>query len=368
VIIGTRPEALKLSPVVAALGQSQTLGAEVVFSGQHGTLLESVLADTGLRAAVDLRAESMETSLTTSVAHLLEGIDRVLEEHRPDGVVVQGDTNTTLAGALAAFHRQIPVFHVEAGLRTDAPWEPFPEEMNRRLVTRLASLHLAPTEAARDNLLREGVRASAIVVTGNTSIDAIAGFDHGHAPELPRSRPGAHLLLVTLHRRESIPVARRIAAALRSLVEHRADLEVLWVLHANAARPEVLAALEGASHLRPIEPVPHREFLGLMSAATAIVTDSGGIQEEAPAIGKPVIVLRRRTERPEAVEAGNCRVVGLDPHAIAQACESLLDDERLRESMSRRSRPFGDGHASGRIASAIEAYFAAHPRGTASAP
>jgi UDP-N-acetylglucosamine 2-epimerase (non-hydrolysing) len=357
VVAGTRPEAIKLAPVVEAMRSSRRLRPIVVFSGQHAELLGSVTAELGLVPDHDLREPHEEVTLTEGVARLLERLDPVFNAAAPRGVVVQGDTNTTLAAALAGYHHDLPVFHVEAGLRTGDPRRPFPEEMNRRLVAQLATLHFAPTEAARDHLRREGIDPGRIRVTGNTIVDALTRAEPGARTRAAEGRS----LLVTLHRRENLAVAGEIARALETLVVSRPDLHARVVLHPNPLRDVLASVLGGLERVDLCEPLPHRAFLDCLRAATLVLTDSGGVQEEAPAFGVPVLVLRELTERPEAVASGNSRVVGVGAADIVAACAHLLDDPAAYAAMSRPAQPFGDGQAGVRIARAIADYLDAEP-------
>jgi len=344
------------------------LSVKVCLSGQHGALARDIAREIGLRSDFDLgapgRAKVRETvtaapagGLSESLAKLLERLSVLLAEQKPSGVLVQGDTTTALAGSIAAFHLGIPSFHVEAGLRTSDPARPFPEEMNRRLVSRLATLHFAPTEHARRNLLAEGVLAGSIVVTGNTVIDALAAFGSSRSP-VGAAESGRPVVLVTLHRREGAADAAAIGRAVAELAAST-DAEVVWIRHPNKTSESALAALGDAASVRVLEPQPYAAFVALMRRARVILTDSGGVQEEAPALGVPVVVLRAETDRPEAVEAGNAVVVGADLVAIAAACRELLDDPAAHARRSRANSPFGDGSAAPRIVSALERYFAA---------
>lgn len=361
-IAGTRPEVLKLAPLIRLLrAEGSAVITKTCFSGQHLEILESVLGDLDVAPDVDLRSPARNRTLSQHVAWLLERLDAALAAVKPDGVIVQGDTNSAFTGALVAHHRQIPSFHVEAGLRTSDPNRPFPEEMNRRLVARMAALHFAPTPRARDNLLAEGVPPEAIHVTGNTGIDALRIYAGRESPAaeaiLSRLRPGTRRLLVTLHRRENEQHVAEVTSAVRQIVLQTPDVDVLWILHLNGIRKHVTAALEGHPAVHLLEPQPYRSFVHLMKAAHIILSDSGGVQEEAPVLGTPVLVLREDTERREAVEAGSSRVVGCQTKSIMKACRHLLDNDEAYRAMSQARSPFGDGHASARIAQAITRHY-----------
>jgi len=352
VLAGTRPEFLKLAPVIRELADPNSgLAARTCFSGQHVELLDSVLGDFEIRPDLDLR-EPLTTarSLSLNLAYLIE---------RVDGAVSQ--TNTVLAGAIVAHHHQIPSFHVEAGLRTSDPCKPFPEEMNRRLVGRMAALHFAPTERARANLLAEGIDPSTIEVTGNTGVDTLRiCADRPSADAnaiLAQLRPGTRRVLVTLHRRENSELVPNVITALRRLLLTHPDVEVLWLLHRNGIRDQVRDALATHPDVHLIEPQAYTSFVHLMKAAHLILTDSGGVQEEAPSLGKAILILRDETERPEAVEAGSARLVGCDSDRILHWCHRLLDEPALYEHMSQPRSPFGDGFASRRIVDALRRFY-----------
>jgi UDP-N-acetylglucosamine 2-epimerase (non-hydrolysing) len=354
-VFGTRPEAIKLAPIIAALRTDQSFDPFVVVSGQHGAILDQVLDVFSITPHVNLDIASPGQTLTDVTTRTLRRLVPVLERSHPDLVVVQGDTTTAFAGALAAFYAGIPVAHVEAGLRTGDIRSPFPEEMNRRLVSELTELHLPPTPAARENLLREGIDPTRVVVTGNTVIDALRWSvrrpmrftDDRLAPALSRS---GRVVLVTAHRRESWGAGMRsIGAALRELATSEHTLTIIVALHPNPAVREALTPdLQGLDNVVLTEPLPYGEFCTLLAAVDIVLTDSGGIQEEAPSLGKPVLVLRDTTERPEAIAAGTARLVGTDPVAIVSQVRRLLHDQRAYESMAQARNPYGDGHAATR--------------------
>lgn len=348
-VFGTRPEAVKLAPVIATLKAEQTLETKVCITGQHRELVDSVLDFFGIRADFDLAAMRRSQALSPLVARLAQRLDRVLAKAAPDRVIVQGDTSSAFAAALAAFHRAVPVAHVEAGLRTYRAADPFPEEFNRRAIALIADMHFAPTRAARDNLRGERLRGQ-VFVTGNSGIDALdmvlARLDAGRDAALPHPSGGRRLVLVTAHRRESFgaPFAA-ICAALARLAE-REDVEILFPLHPNPAlRRAAEAALRAVPRIRLLAPLDLPRFVALMRRAELVLTDSGGVQEEAVALGRPVLVLREATERPEGVEAGAALRVGTEPARILAAAAAQL----ARPVSGRRSHVYGDGLASRRI-------------------
>jgi UDP-N-acetylglucosamine 2-epimerase len=360
-VLGTRPEAIKLAPVALRLAAAPGLRPIICVTAQHRGLLDQVLAAHAIRPDFDLDVMRDAQGLSEVTAAILHRMPAVLAAARPDRVLVQGDTTTAFAAALAAFHAGIPVGHVEAGLRTGRATMPFPEEANRRLVGVLADLHFAPTPRARDNLLAEGVPAGRIHVTGNTGIDALldalalleADPARRAAAEaaLPPPIPGRRLLLVTAHRRESIADGglARIAEGL-SLLAARGDVEIALPLHPNPAVAAPLrAALGGRPGLHLLPPLGHLAFVALMRRAAVIVTDSGGVQEEAPALGKPVLVIRDATERSEALETGAARLIGTDPARLAAEVAALLDAPPAPPPALPAATPFGDGRAAARI-------------------
>lgn len=359
-VYGTRPEAVKMAPVVRALAGHHGLRAVVTVTGQHRELLDGVNEMFGVTPAHDLDVIRDRQSLSGLFARVLTGMERVLREDRPDLVLVQGDTTTATAAALAAFHERVPVAHLEAGLRTGEATSPFPEEANRRLTARLAALHLAPTPGARGNLLAEGVPEAAVVVTGNTVIDALLHVVSGAAsPGDPRLRPlgrdGRSLLLVTLHRRESwgepmAAVCRAVARVARALPH----VDVVVPVHPNPVVHDVVhAALGGLPNVLLTGPLGYGDFARTLARARVVLTDSGGIQEEAPSLGVPVLVARDLTERPEGVAAGTAALVGTDEETVWRATVGLLTDDEAHARMARAINPYGDGRAAQRCVSAI---------------
>jgi UDP-N-acetylglucosamine 2-epimerase (non-hydrolysing) len=354
VILGTRPEAIKLCPVVAEL-RRRGFDTRVCVTAQHREMLDQVLEVFGVRPDYDLDCMRPGQTLFQSTARILAGLEGVLADGRPDVLLVQGDTTTTLCGALAGFYAGVPVGHVEAGLRTGDLAAPFPEEANRVLASRLTTLHFAATPWARGNLLAEGVPAGRITVTGNTGIDAVldiaARLETGELSAPSYRHPGRRLILVTAHRRESFGAGfEEICAGLLRLAT-RGDVDIVYPVHPNPqVRRVVEGRLGGADGIRLIEPLSYVPFVSLLQEADLVLTDSGGVQEEGPSLGKPVLVLRDKTERPEAVEAGTARLVGPHQERIVAECARLLDDPAAYAAMARAHNPYGDGQASARIA------------------
>ncbi|MBZ5611591.1 MAG: UDP-N-acetylglucosamine 2-epimerase (non-hydrolyzing) [Acidobacteriia bacterium] len=373
-IFGTRPEAIKLCPVIRSLREYSSSPVEaaargafdvkVCVTGQHRQMLDQVLEAFEVKPDHDLDLMLPGQTLFQSTSRILAGLEGVLKSERPDMVMVQGDTTTTFCGALAAFYLHVPVSHVEAGLRTGDLRQPFPEEMNRVLTSRLAALHFAATEEAAENLRREGVAACSISVTGNTGIDAVLyvrdGLEQrrlrgGNWPELEAS--SKKLVLVTAHRRESFGEGfERICRALAELAE-RPDVLIVYPVHPNPnVQDPVQRYLAGHPNIRLIEPVSYVPFVDLMRRAYLLITDSGGIQEEGPSLGKPILVLREKTERPEAVRAGTVKLVGTEVAAIVNEATRLIEDRDAYEAMARVHNPYGDGKASPRIAAVIHSF------------
>lgn len=366
-VFGTRPEAVKMAPVVRALRDSEDFTPQVVVTAQHREMLDQVLRLFQITPDRDLDIMLPEQSLVDIVTRALAGLSGVLGEFRPAMVLVQGDAHTTFVGALAAYYRQIPIGHVEAGLRTYDKYQPFPEELNRRMTSALADLHFAPTATSKANLLREGIDPERIIVTGNTVIDALLAIRGAGAerpvPGVP-ALDGRRLVVVTTHRRENwgAPL-REIYLALLDILEEFADVEIVFSVHPN---PEVRRAVDEVLRAHPrthlIEPPDYAPWVGLMARADLILTDSGGLQEEAPALGTPVLVLRQLTERPEGVAAGTVRIVGTDRARIVEETRRLLTDPSAYGAMARARSPYGDGRASERIVQALRWYFKRSPQ------
>jgi UDP-N-acetylglucosamine 2-epimerase (non-hydrolysing) len=363
-VFGTRPEAIKMAPVHRALAQDPRFRVRVCVTAQHREMLDQVLELFGIEPEYDLDLMRPGQDLSAITGSVLEGLKGVLEEAAPDYVLVHGDTTTTMAASLAAYYARVPVGHVEAGLRTGDIYSPWPEEMNRRLTGSIATLHFAPTEAARANLLREGVDDARIAVTGNTVIDALltmverarAGGEGEFSERFEGIDLDRRLVLVTGHRRENFGGGfERICQALAEL-SRTPDVEIVYPVHLNPNVQEPVHRILGSlPNVHLIAPQEYLPFLFLMDRAHLIITDSGGIQEEAPSLGKPVLVMRDTTERPEAVEAGTVRLVGTDAKVIVDAARTLLEDEDEYRSMSFAHNPYGDGAASQRIADALAA-------------
>ena len=363
-VFGTRPEAIKMAPVVQALAAEPSVTSAVCVTAQHRAMLDQVLELFAIRPAYDLDVMRANQTLTDITAGVLRGLEPVLDDFRPDRVLVHGDTTTTLAATLAAFYRRIPVGHVEAGLRTGDLYAPYPEEMNRRLTDGVADMLFAPTETARQNLLAEGVADGRIFVTGNTVIDALldvsrrletdAGLKSRQRALFPFLDDGHRTILVTGHRRENFGDGfGQICAGLARLAE-RPDVRIVYPVHLNPNVQEPVRRIIGDHpRIHLLDPVDYLPFVYLMGRADLILTDSGGIQEEAPSLGRPVLVMREVTERPEAVAAGTVRLVGAHAETIVREAGRLLDDAAAYEEMSRAHNPYGDGKAGQRIVKEI---------------
>jgi UDP-N-acetylglucosamine 2-epimerase (non-hydrolysing) len=361
-VYGTRPEAIKMAPLVKALERSSTLNPIVVVTGQHREMLDQVNELFDITPKHDLNVIQPRQTLPQLSVRALEGLSMLVSQERPDAVVVQGDTTTSFVAALAAFYEQVPVVHVEAGLRTHNRYSPYPEEINRRLTSQVANLHLAPTSTARANLLREGIDAADVVVTGNSVIDALLDVVDLQVPFADRrleALVGNPIVLITSHRRESWgePMAR-VAAAIAILAQRFPSVSFVLPAHKNpVVRDVLLPPLQGHGNVVITEPLAYGEFARLMQCSRVILTDSGGVQEEAPSLGKPVLVMRESTERPEAVEAGTVRLVGTDTDRVVDSVAGLLEDDREYADMANAVNPYGDGQAARRSVQAIERFF-----------
>ena len=361
---GTRPEAIKVAPVLQALRTNHELRPVVVVSGQHRKMLDQVLSLFEISPDFDLDIIQERQSLAGITTRALQRLSPIIEAEEPAMVLVQGDTTTTFVGALAAFYHQVPVAHIEAGLRTGSRYSPYPEEINRRLTSQLTSLHLAPTRSARDNLVAEGIARDHILVTGNTVIDALL-WTRDRAPEYDEpsladlDKHNGPVLLVTAHRRESWGDALvEVGQAIADVARLEPDLVVVLPVHRNpVVRESLLPELGALQNVLVVEPMSYGGFVRLMARSTIILTDSGGIQEEGPSLGKPVLVMRETTERPEAVEAGTVRLVGTNRIAIRETIRLLLHDDVAYDAMARAVNPYGDGRAAPRVVAGIAHFF-----------
>jgi UDP-N-acetylglucosamine 2-epimerase (non-hydrolysing) len=360
-VFGTRPEAIKIAPVALGLrGRRGEFETVLCSTGQHIDMLNQTLSVFGLKPDIDLELMTPRQTLADLTARAVGALDNVMSRVRPDLVVVQGDTTSAMVGALVAYYHRTPVVHVEAGLRTDNPYQPFPEEGNRRLIGTLAALHFAPTSSAAYRLQQEGVPERRIFVTGNTVIDSLLRVreNSGHGGNL--ARPSSRRrVLVTMHRRENRGAALEgTCRALLQLVDRNPDVEVVFPVHPSPfVREPVTRLLSGHARIILTGPLGYQEFILLMDSCHLILTDSGGIQEEAPALGKPVLVLRDTTERPEAINAGTARLVGPDPSRVLSVTETLLHNEKAYQAMARAKNPYGDGRAAERILAALRFHF-----------
>lgn len=368
IVLGTRPEATKLAPVILELRRFPAqFNVQVVSTGQHREMLPQTLGIFGLAPDVDLDIMQPRQSLEHITSAVLSGLDRALSQDNVDLLLVEGDTTSVFVGALAAFYKHIPVAHLEAGLRTDDIYNPFPEEANRRLASVLSTIHLAPTLDAKQNLLREAIPTERIYVTGNTSVDAVLWAAEQPAPSLPDiAQTDRKIILVTAHRRENWgEPLQRICTSLVEITKRHNDAEVLFALHPNPIVRETAASiLAGADRIHCFPAPEYLTFVHLMKRAHIMLTDSGGLQEEAPSLDKPVLVLRENTERPEGVAVGTSKLVGTDPQTILHEVGTLLTDETAYRTMAQTPNPFGDGHASERVRLAILHHFglADHPQ------
>ena len=363
-IFGTRPEAVKMAPVVKALAANPQIESKVIVTAQHREMLDQVLSLFQITPDLDLNLMKPNQNLADLTADIFTSLDPILKDMRPDWMLVQGDTTTVMAASLLGYYNRIHVGHVEAGLRTGDRWQPFPEEINRRVAGVVADLHFAPTEHSRQNLLREGVPDWRIAVTGNPVIDALNEISTRPAPpeitamlaEKGIRAGGRKLILVTAHRRENFgqPI-EAICAALRALAEKYADrIHLIYPVHLNPNIQEpVHRLLDGIANITLLPPLEYLPLVHLQRNATLVLTDSGGIQEEATGLGVPTLVMRQTTERPEGVDAGVLKLVGTDTDTIVREASRLLDDNQAYQAMSHAANPFGDGHAAGRIVQAV---------------
>ncbi len=365
-VFGTRPEAIKMAPLVKVLEKRENIKSIVCVTAQHRQMLDQVLEFFEITPDYDLNIMKSGQTLSDITSRVMKGIEETIKEAKPDIVLVHGDTSTTFAGALGAFYCQTKVGHVEAGLRTYDKYSPFPEEMNRVLTTHLADIYFAPTNNNKDNLLKENVNPDLIYITGNTVIDAIKttvsdNFEFSDETLKNIDYENKRVILVTAHRRENLgKPLENICRAVLAVAEEFSDVEVVYPVHLNpAVRNTAFEILGNHERIHLIDPLDVTELHNLMNKAYLVMTDSGGLQEEAPSLGKPVLVLRNETERPEAVEAGTVKIAGVDENVIKNLAFSLLSDKNEYEKMSKAANPYGDGLASERIADAILYYFGA---------
>lgn len=365
-IYGTRPEAIKVAPVIKEIEKADDLESIVVVTGQHREMLDQVNTMFGIIPDHDLNIMSAGQSLNGIVAKVISGVDRILELEQADAVIVQGDTSTVMGAAVAAFNRQIPVIHLEAGLRSGDIYSPFPEEANRKLTSQITALHLAPTDTSKDNLVREAISEKDIVVTGNSVIDTLlyatenldVTFDDERLQALYEAKTAGtagRVLLVTAHRRENLGDAMvEIGQGVADIANKYPDLTVVFPIHRNPkVREAIRPSIEGLDNVLLIEPLAYAQFTKALSLADVVLTDSGGVQEEAPSLGKPVLVMRENTERPEAVVAGTVKLIGTHRQRIVDEISLLLDSEEAYKGMANAVNPYGDGRAAERTIAAI---------------
>lgn len=363
-IFGTRPEAIKMAPLIKELEKREGINSKVCVTAQHREMLDQVLHYFNIETDYDLNIMKSKQTLTGITNRVLEGLEEVFEEEKPDMILVHGDTTTTFGGALAAFYKQIKVGHVEAGLRTFDKYFPFPEEMNRKLTGALADIHFTPTAGSKKNLLREGINETDVYITGNTVIDAMEhtvkdGYTFDTEELNNIDFENKKVIMITAHRRENWGEGiENICTALKTIVRENKDVELVYLVHLNPVVKDVVYKhLDDVERVHLLTPQDTKETHNLMNKCFMVMTDSGGLQEEAPHLGKPVLVLRNVTERPEAVEAGTVKLVGTDIEVIVNEANALIRSHEAYEKMSRAVNPYGDGKASVRIADAIEKYF-----------
>lgn len=356
-IFGTRPEAIKMAPVVKAMAHDERFAPITVVTGQHREMLDQVLKIFKIKPDYDLNIMQKDQTLSSITSKVLLGMDKILQEDRPDLILVHGDTTTTFSAGLSAFYHQIPVGHVEAGLRTWNKYSPFPEELNRQMTDVLTDLYFAPTTTSRDNLLRENHPENQIFVTGNTAIDALKDTvsENYHNEILEEISEDHRIILVTMHRRENQgEPMQRVFKAIRQVVDETPDVEVIFPVHLNPKVQQMAETeLGNDPRIKLVAPLDVLDFHNIAARSYLIMTDSGGVQEEAPSLGKPVLVLRDTTERPEGVAAGTLKLVGTDPQAVKEQMNTLLNDSAKYAEMAQAQNPYGDGHAAARILDAI---------------
>ena len=359
-VFGTRPEAIKMAPLVKELQKRQNIQTIVCVTAQHRQMLDQVLETFQIIPDHDLDIMKQGQTLSQITSRVLIGLEQVIQKEQPDLVLVHGDTTTTYAGALAAYYQQVAIGHVEAGLRTYCKYSPFPEEMNRQMVGVMADYHFAPTELSKENLLKEGKPETSVFVTGNTAIDAMKttvkeSYEH---PQLTWAKD-SRLIMLTAHRRENLgQPMRHMFQAIKRIVNEHSDVKVIYPIHMNPlVRDTAKEIFNDHERIRLIEPLEVFDFHNFLAQSYLILTDSGGIQEEAPSLGKPVLVLRDTTERPEGIAAGTLKLAGTEEETIYTMTKTLLTDQKAYEAMAHAANPYGDGHASERIADAIEQSF-----------
>ena len=351
-VFGTRPEAIKMAPLIKELESREQIESIVCVTAQHREMLDQVMETFQINSDYDLNIMQQGQTLGDVTVRALSGLEKIIKECNPDIVLVHGDTTTTFAGGLAAFYNQVAIGHVEAGLRTYDKYSPFPEEMNRQMVDCMTDMYFAPTNLSKENLLKQNIEENKIYVTGNTAIDAMSTTvdDNYSHPELEWIKEGERMILLTAHRRENLgDPMRHIFKAIRKIVDEFADVKVVYPIHMNPKVREVANEIfDGCDKVKMIEPLEVFDFHNFQNKSYMILTDSGGIQEEAPSLGKPVLVLRDTTERPEGIEAVTLKLVGTDEDVIYEEAKKLLTDKETYEQMSKASNPYGDGHASER--------------------
>lgn len=355
-IFGTRPEAIKMAPLIKELEKRKEIESVVAVTAQHREMLDQVLETFNIKPDYDLNIMKQGQTLADVTTRALQGLEKVIKECKPDIVLVHGDTTTTFAGALAAFYNQVAIGHVEAGLRTYDKYSPWPEEMNRQMVDCMADMYFAPTNLSKENLLRQNISKEKIYVTGNTAIDAMSTtIDKNYKHEVIDWIGDSRMILLTAHRRENLgEPMRHIFKAIKRLIDEFDDIKVVYPIHKNPLVREIAnEILQGIDRVRLIEPLEVFDFHNFQNKSYMIMSDSGGIQEEAPSLGKPVLVLRDTTERPEGIEAGTLKLVGTNEDVIYNEAKKLLIDKVVYNKMSKASNPYGDGHASKRIVDAI---------------
>lgn len=360
-IFGTRPEAIKMAPLVKQLEKEEQIDSKVVVTAQHREMLDQVLELFDIKPDFDLNIMKQGQTLTGVTVRVLQGLEEIIKSEKPDIILVHGDTSTTFSASLAAFYQQVPVGHVEAGLRTYNKYSPYPEELNRRLTGAIADLHFAPTNRSKENLLKENIKEESIFVTGNTVIDALLQTVEKNYPLekiLPQVNWNNKVILLTAHRRENLgQPLKNIFTAAKKIVDQYHDVELVFPVHKNPKVSQTAQEILGdTKRISLIEPLDYLPFVTLMNRSYMVMTDSGGLQEEAPSLGKPVLVLRDTTERPEAVEAGTVKMVGTNQDKIMETASTLIENQNEYTKMAKAANPYGDGKASERIVEAIKKY------------